>query len=278
MWPSDTSTKSVMSALHLLCSYGSIRLARMYSYQIWLTFVVEFDTNFLVYFQHAVYRDDLSEQLHQSEKLMSAMSETWEEKLVKTERVHHERQQALEKMGISVQASGIQVEKNKFYLVNLNADPSLNELLVYYLKVYYCVFWVCLVSALFYLSLTHSVPSCIILFLDRIVLWWAGMTRIRSLTSNCLDWASRLNTVSCWSRTASCLWSHWGTRRASWTDLLLLLESYSVTAIGFSGATTISFASTAHVLVQLAKSKSSRTLILHVRSLCSKKCPTIQFK
>uniref|UniRef100_A0A2A4JK86 CAP-Gly domain-containing protein n=1 Tax=Heliothis virescens TaxID=7102 RepID=A0A2A4JK86_HELVI len=37
-------------------------------------------------------------------------------------------------MGISVQASGIKVEKNKYYLVNLNADPSLNELLVYYLK------------------------------------------------------------------------------------------------------------------------------------------------
>lgn len=52
-----------------------------------------------------------------------------------TERLQQERQQALEKMGISVQASGIQVEKNKYYLVNLNADPSLNELLVYYLKV-----------------------------------------------------------------------------------------------------------------------------------------------
>ncbi len=26
------------------------------------------------------------------------------------------------------------MEKNKFFLVNLNADPSLNELLVYYLK------------------------------------------------------------------------------------------------------------------------------------------------
>jgi hypothetical protein len=39
-------------------------------------------------------------------------------------------------MGISVQASGIKVEKNKYYLVNLNADPSLNELLVYYLKVF----------------------------------------------------------------------------------------------------------------------------------------------
>lgn len=50
------------------------------------------------------------------------------------ERLQHERQEALENMGISVQASGIKVEKNKYYLVNLNADPSLNELLVYYLK------------------------------------------------------------------------------------------------------------------------------------------------
>lgn len=52
-----------------------------------------------------------------------------------SERLQQERQQALEKMGISVQDSGIMVEKNKYYLVNLNADPSLNELLVYYLKV-----------------------------------------------------------------------------------------------------------------------------------------------
>lgn len=65
---------------------------------------------------------------------MKQISQTWEEKLVKTERIQNERQQALEKMGISVQASGIKVEKNKYYLVNLNADPSLNELLVYYLK------------------------------------------------------------------------------------------------------------------------------------------------
>lgn len=57
-----------------------------------------------------------------------------------TERVQQERQQALEKMGISVQASGISVEKNKYYLVNLNADPSLNEMLVYYLKVRICVY------------------------------------------------------------------------------------------------------------------------------------------
>ena len=51
-------------------------------------------------------------------------------------RVLQERTQALEKMGISVQTSGIKVERNKCFLVNLNADPSLNELLVYYLKVW----------------------------------------------------------------------------------------------------------------------------------------------
>ncbi|XP_011311127.1 kinesin-like protein KIF13B isoform X5 [Fopius arisanus] len=79
-------------------------------------------------------RTDITEKLSESERLMKEMSQTWEEKLVKTEKLQHERQQALEKMGISVQASGIQVEKNKYYLVNLNDDPSLNELLVYYLK------------------------------------------------------------------------------------------------------------------------------------------------
>lgn len=46
-----------------------------------------------------------------------------------------ERHETLEKMGVSVQTSGIKVEKGKCFLVNLNADPSLNELLVYYLKV-----------------------------------------------------------------------------------------------------------------------------------------------
>ncbi|KAM7345491.1 kinesin heavy chain 73 isoform 1-T1 [Cochliomyia hominivorax] len=77
---------------------------------------------------------DINDKLAESENLMKQISQTWEEKLVKTERIQNERQQALEKMGISVQASGIMVEKNKYYLVNLNADPSLNELLVYYLK------------------------------------------------------------------------------------------------------------------------------------------------
>lgn len=81
-------------------------------------------------------RVNIHDKIAESENLMKQISQTWEEKLVKSEKVQNERQQALEKMGISVQASGIQVEKNKYYLVNLNADPSLNELLVYYLKEY----------------------------------------------------------------------------------------------------------------------------------------------
>ncbi|XP_050097120.1 kinesin-like protein KIF13A isoform X2 [Anopheles aquasalis] len=79
-------------------------------------------------------RVDIHDKIAESENLMKQISQTWEEKLEKTEQIQSERQQALEKMGISVQDSGIKVEKNKYYLVNLNADPSLNELLVYYLK------------------------------------------------------------------------------------------------------------------------------------------------
>jgi len=46
-----------------------------------------------------------------------------------------ERHKALEEMGVSVETSGIKVQHSRYFLVNLNADPSLNELLVYYLKV-----------------------------------------------------------------------------------------------------------------------------------------------
>ncbi|KAK3087176.1 hypothetical protein FSP39_002658 [Pinctada imbricata] len=81
----------------------------------------------------------LQDRLEESEKLIKTMSKTWEEKLEETEKIHQERQEALQKMGVSVQTSGIKVEETgKHYLVNLNADPSLNELLVYYLKVRSC--------------------------------------------------------------------------------------------------------------------------------------------
>lgn len=95
------------------------------------------------------------------------MTVTWEEKLRKTEEIAtvrvlvinttpepfilnlaylyiqshcyylclQERQKQLESMGISLETSGIKVGEDKCFLVNLNADPALNELLVYYLKV-----------------------------------------------------------------------------------------------------------------------------------------------
>ena len=69
-------------------------------------------------------------------------------------------------MGISVQDAGIAVEKGRYYLVNLNADPSLNEMLVYYLKVTHT-------------NILQSLPD--ILFLHH----WKLLTEIYSST-NCL--------------------------------------------------------------------------------------------
>ncbi|CAG11981.1 unnamed protein product [Tetraodon nigroviridis] len=77
---------------------------------------------------------ELKEKLHESEKLIQEMTVTWEEKLRKTEEIATERQKQLESMGISLETSGIKVKDDKCFLVNLNADPALNELLVYYLK------------------------------------------------------------------------------------------------------------------------------------------------
>uniref|UniRef100_A0A914P0M3 FHA domain-containing protein n=1 Tax=Panagrolaimus davidi TaxID=227884 RepID=A0A914P0M3_9BILA len=62
------------------------------------------------------------------------MNKSWEERLKETDVIYEERQKDLAQIGISVAESGIKVEKDRFYLVNLNADPSLNELLVYYIN------------------------------------------------------------------------------------------------------------------------------------------------
>uniref|UniRef100_A0A3P8T6G3 Kinesin-like protein n=1 Tax=Amphiprion percula TaxID=161767 RepID=A0A3P8T6G3_AMPPE len=77
---------------------------------------------------------ELKERLEESEKLIQEMMVTWEDKLRKTEAIAQERQKQLESLGISLQSSGIRVVDDKCFLVNLNADPALNELLVYYLK------------------------------------------------------------------------------------------------------------------------------------------------
>ncbi|XP_067393709.1 kinesin-like protein KIF13A isoform X4 [Emydura macquarii macquarii] len=82
----------------------------------------------------ALKAPELKEKLEESEKLIKELTVTWEEKLRKTEEIAQERQRQLESMGISLESSGIKVGDDKCYLVNLNADPALNELLVYYLK------------------------------------------------------------------------------------------------------------------------------------------------
>ncbi|XP_028461510.1 kinesin-like protein KIF13B isoform X2 [Perca flavescens] len=82
---------------------------------------------------------ELKDRLEESEKLIQEMTVTWEDKLQKTEAIAQERQRQLESLGISLQSSGIRVVDDKCFLVNLNADPALNELLVYYLKEHTCV-------------------------------------------------------------------------------------------------------------------------------------------
>uniref|UniRef100_A0A3B3QHF6 Kinesin family member 13B n=1 Tax=Paramormyrops kingsleyae TaxID=1676925 RepID=A0A3B3QHF6_9TELE len=77
---------------------------------------------------------ELKQRLEESEKLIQEMTVSWEEKLRKTEEIAQERQKQLESLGISLESSGIRVKEDKCFLVNLNADPALNELLVYYLK------------------------------------------------------------------------------------------------------------------------------------------------
>ncbi|VDN94729.1 unnamed protein product [Brugia pahangi] len=85
----------------------------------------------ILYYQET---EELRERLAESERLVELMNKSWDERLKDTEIVYRERQKDLAEIGISVAGSGIKVEKDRFYLVNLNADPSLNELLVYYIN------------------------------------------------------------------------------------------------------------------------------------------------
>ncbi|CAG9532229.1 unnamed protein product [Cercopithifilaria johnstoni] len=78
--------------------------------------------------------EELRERLAESERLVELMNKSWDERLKDTEAIYRERQKDLAEIGISVAGSGIKVEKDRFYLVNLNVDPSLNELLVYYIN------------------------------------------------------------------------------------------------------------------------------------------------
>ena len=67
----------------------------------------------------------------------------------------------LEDMGISVKSAGIGVQRDKYYLVNLNADPIMSELLVCYLKVclsvsIYGMYVLCIHNTHAHTQYTHS--------------------------------------------------------------------------------------------------------------------------
>lgn len=83
-----------------------------------------------------VSKAEIVEQLDQSEKLYKDLNQTWEEKLLKTEEIHKEREAALEELGISIEKGfvGLSTPKNMPHLVNLSDDPLLTECLVYNLK------------------------------------------------------------------------------------------------------------------------------------------------
>eukprot|EP01147_Barroeca_monosierra_P002043 gene2043-5113_t len=77
---------------------------------------------------------DLLARLRENESLMKEMELTWEEKLKMAEEKMKERQRALEALGISVSNQGVAIDKDKYYLVNLNEDPSMTGMLIYHLE------------------------------------------------------------------------------------------------------------------------------------------------
>ncbi|GAC95130.1 hypothetical protein PHSY_002705 [Pseudozyma hubeiensis SY62] len=83
-----------------------------------------------------VTKAELQEQLEQSEKIMSSLNESWEEKLAKTHEIQKQREKALEELGISVDKGnvGVHTPKKLPHLVNLNEDPLMSECLIYQIK------------------------------------------------------------------------------------------------------------------------------------------------
>jgi kinesin family protein 1 len=77
-------------------------------------------------------------QLATTEKLMAELSETWAEKMEKTQKLQTERESALREMGIALKTdggtAGMFAPKNNPHLLNLNEDPLMSELLLYYLN------------------------------------------------------------------------------------------------------------------------------------------------
>lgn len=83
-----------------------------------------------------VSKAEIAEQLQQSEKILTDLNQTWEQRLEKTQQIHKERETALEELGISIEKGfvGLSTPKRIPHLVNLSDDPLLAECLVYNIK------------------------------------------------------------------------------------------------------------------------------------------------
>ncbi|XP_044144037.1 interferon-induced very large GTPase 1-like isoform X2 [Bufo gargarizans] len=82
----------------------------------------------------AKYKQELEAKLKESEKLLRDLKVSWEEKLKKTEMSAMERQKQLQRLGITVEHTGIKVDEDKCYLINLSISMNnQNELLLYHL-------------------------------------------------------------------------------------------------------------------------------------------------
>lgn len=83
-----------------------------------------------------VSKAEIAEQLGASEKLLTDLNQTWEQRLEKTHLIQKEREAALEELGISIEKDfiGMSMPKRIPHLVNLSDDPLLAECLVYNIK------------------------------------------------------------------------------------------------------------------------------------------------
>ncbi|KAI8992598.1 hypothetical protein BDB01DRAFT_832888 [Pilobolus umbonatus] len=81
-------------------------------------------------------KDEMVEQLQMTEKLITNLNQTWEEKLITTEKIHVDRENTLKKLGISIEKNevGVYISKEIPYLINLNEDPLMSECLIYHIK------------------------------------------------------------------------------------------------------------------------------------------------
>lgn len=78
------------------------------------------------------------EQLQANEKLIAGLTETWDDKLKRTESIRLQREAVFAEMGVALKDDGNTVgifsPKKTPHLVNLNEDPSMTECLLYYIK------------------------------------------------------------------------------------------------------------------------------------------------